>query len=46
MRTPYDEVTEATIKALVRGFCARVRGDPTLGPIFADAIAEDAWPHI
>ncbi len=41
---PYDEVTEATIRALVDGFYARVRGDPALGPIFARAIAEDAWP--
>ncbi len=40
----YDEVTEATIRVLVDGFYARVRRDPTLGPIFADAIAEDAWP--
>jgi hemoglobin len=41
---PYDDVTEATIKVLVDGFYARVRRDPTLGPIFAEAIAEDAWP--
>jgi len=33
-----------TIKALVDGFYARVRLDPTLGPIFAAAIAENAWP--
>jgi hemoglobin len=41
---PYEEVTEATIRALVDGFYARVRCDPTLGPIFANAIANDAWP--
>ncbi|MDR3531719.1 MAG: group III truncated hemoglobin [Rhodopila sp.] len=44
MSAPYSEVTEATIKTLVDGFYARVRRDPALGPIFADAIAEDAWP--
>jgi hemoglobin len=44
LRTPYDEVTEATVKALVSEFYARVRCDPALGLIFADAIAEDAWP--
>ena len=44
MTPPYEEVTEATIKALVDGFYARVRHDPTLGPIFAKAIAKDAWP--
>jgi hemoglobin len=42
--SPFEEVTEVTIKALVDGFYARVRRDPTLGPIFAAAIAEDAWP--
>jgi hemoglobin len=41
---PYGEVTEVTIKVLIDGFYARVRRDPTLGPIFADVIAEDAWP--
>jgi hemoglobin len=41
---PYEEVTEAAIKALVDGFYTRVRRDPTLGPIFAKAIAKDAWP--
>jgi hemoglobin len=38
------EISEATIARLVDGFYARVRNDPTLGPIFADAIADDAWP--
>ena len=41
---PYEEITEATIRALVDGFYTRVRHDPTLGPIFAKAIANDAWP--
>jgi hemoglobin len=39
-----SEVTEESIKALVDGFYARVRRDPALGPIFANAIADDAWP--
>ena len=42
--TPYDSVTEGTIKAQVDAFYARVRRDAVLGPIFADAIADDAWP--
>jgi hemoglobin len=40
----HAEVTEEAIKALVDGFYARVRRDPALGPIFANAIADDAWP--
>jgi hemoglobin len=44
MTTPFTGVTEATITMLVDRFYARVRRDPTLGPIFANAIAEDAWP--
>jgi hemoglobin len=44
MIPPYDEATETTIRALVDCFYARVRRDPVLGPVFADAIAEDAWP--
>lgn len=44
MNPLYNEITEATINRLVNGFYARVRSDPTLGPIFADAIAQDAWP--
>ena len=44
MTTPYQEVTEATIRVFVDGFYVRVRRDPTLGPIFAAAIANDAWP--
>jgi len=41
---PFTEVTEATIKQLVDAFYARIRRDPTLAPIFAAAIADDAWP--
>ena len=44
MTAPYAAVTETMIKALVDGFYARVRRDPALGPIFADAIDEDTWP--
>ncbi len=44
MTVPFEEVTEATIRRLVDAFYARVRRDPTLGPIFGAAIAEDAWP--
>jgi hemoglobin len=42
---PFDAVTEATIQVMVDAFYARVRRDPTLGPIFAAAIADDAWPR-
>ena len=41
----FAEVTEATIKVLVQSFYARVRRDPTLGPIFARTIAAHAWPE-
>jgi hemoglobin len=41
---PYEEITEATIRTLVDGFYTRVRRDPTLGRVFAKAIANDAWP--
>ena len=44
MITPYDRVTESTIKAQVDAFYARVRRDAVLGPIFTDAIADHAWP--
>jgi hemoglobin len=41
---PFKEVTEATIRVMVDAFYARVRRDPTLGPIFEAAIAEEGWP--
>jgi hemoglobin len=44
MSTHYTEITEATICSLINTFYTRVRNDPALGPIFANAIAEDAWP--
>ena len=38
-------VDEAMIEALVRGFYARVRGDPLLAPVFESRIAD--WePHL
>ena len=42
--TLFDSVTEDTIKAQVDAFYARVRRDPVLGPVFAEAIPDDAWP--
>jgi hemoglobin len=44
MSALYAQVTEATIKVLVDRFYARVRRDPALQAVFADAIAETAWP--
>ncbi len=44
MTALFNDVTEATIKALVDGFYARVRRDPALAPVFDRAIADDAWP--
>ena len=44
MTAPITEVSETTIAALVDRFYTSVRNDPTLGPVFAGAIAEDAWP--
>ncbi|HET7881777.1 MAG TPA: group III truncated hemoglobin [Acetobacteraceae bacterium] len=38
-------MSEDTIRLLVDRFYARVRRDPTLGPVFAAAIADDAWPE-
>ena len=44
MTPRHADITEDTIKALVDGFYARVRRDPALGPVFVDAITDDAWP--
>jgi hemoglobin len=43
MTARYAEISETTIRVLVDSFYVRVRSDPTLGPIFANAIAEEAW---
>ena len=40
----FDQLTEATIQALVDAFYVRVRQDKALGPVFARAIPDDAWP--
>jgi hemoglobin len=37
-------VTEDDIRNVVEAFYAKVRRDPLLGPVFARAIADDAWP--
>ncbi len=44
MSTRHDSITEATIRCLIDAFYARVRNDPALGPVFANAIADAAWP--
>jgi hemoglobin len=41
-----DTVTEDGIRDLVDVFYARIRSDPELGPIFADAIPGDWGPHL
>lgn len=41
---PFTTITEAAIVHLVDAFYAKVRCDPVLAPIFAEAIGEDAWP--
>lgn len=37
-------ITEATIYAMVHQFYGRIRVEPTLGPIFEQQIAPQAWP--
>ena len=44
MSMPYTAITDATIRSLVDTFYTGVRTHPDLGPIFASAIAEPAWP--
>ncbi|HXP96130.1 MAG TPA: group III truncated hemoglobin [Telmatospirillum sp.] len=38
--TPSENITEATIAMLVDRFYAKVRRDPTIGPVFDSAIAD------
>lgn len=38
------DVNEDTIRHMVDAFYARVRRDPALAPVFAEAIAAEAWP--
>ena len=40
----YAELSEEAVAAVVDAFYAKVRRDPALGPVFAAAIADDAWP--
>jgi hemoglobin len=44
MTARYNEITETTIRLLIDAFYTRLRRDPVLEPIFAAAIAENAWP--
>lgn len=39
----YEGITEASLKALVDAFYAKVRQDPLIGPVFNGAIAD--WPE-
>lgn len=41
---PHGGITEEAIAAMLDRFYADVRRDPMLGPVFARAIADDAWP--
>jgi len=44
---PFGQATEEAIRLLVDRFYAKVRQDAALAPIFAHAIADDAWaPHL
>jgi hemoglobin len=38
-------LTDHVISEVVGAFYAKVRRDPVLGPVFARAIADDAWPE-
>jgi hemoglobin len=38
------ELTEESLARFLDAFYAKVRRDPELAPVFADAIAEGAWP--
>ena len=40
---PLTGITEESIALLIDRFYTAVRRDPVLGPIFENAIAEDAW---
>ncbi|WP_375460924.1 group III truncated hemoglobin [uncultured Enterovirga sp.] len=40
----FDVVSEAAIAAVLDAFYARVRLDPELGPVFARAVTDEAWP--
>jgi hemoglobin len=38
-------LTEDHIASVVTAFYAKVRADPALGPVFARAIPDEAWPE-
>lgn len=40
----HETITENAIAAMLDRFYADVRRDPLIGPVFARAIADDAWP--
>jgi hemoglobin len=40
----YAELSEEAVAAVVDAFYAKVRRDPALGPVFAAAIPDEAWP--
>jgi len=42
----HPDIDEDMVRQLVHAFYAKVRGDATLGPIFARVIGEDWEPHL
>jgi hemoglobin len=44
-RNRLPTVTGDSIAVLIEAFYSRVRGHPTLGPVFEAAIAEEEWPE-
>jgi hemoglobin len=40
----YEALSEAAIRTVLDAFYEKVRADPDLGPVFAKAIPDDAWP--
>jgi hemoglobin len=42
---PPDGLSEERIGQVVEAFYGKVRRDPALGPVFAAAIPEEAWPE-
>ena len=39
-----NELTEESLAAFLDAFYVKVRSDPDLGPVFAAAIRDEAWP--
>ncbi|WP_336489233.1 group III truncated hemoglobin [Methylobacterium nigriterrae] len=42
---PCDTLTEASLQTFLAAFYAKVRRDAVVGPVFARAIADEAWPR-